>query len=95
MTIEIHGLDNGIKTLEAQGLSKCFNALSEINEEITEGGIGFNANSGYVYIALENGVSINSCMGGDVEFSINVDDGEESFETYEEALEAQQELNGE
>ena len=56
------------------------------SEEIME--IGFNPNSGYVYIALENGVSICSCLGSDVEYLVtDFEDGEEYFlDTYEEAI---------
>ena len=50
---------------------------------------GFNTNSGYVYIYLENGVSICSCFGQDVDYLVtDMETGEEYFEdTYEEALE--------
>lgn len=48
---------------------------------------GFNNNSGYVYIALENGVTIASCFGQSADFiTNNFETGdEEFFETYEEA----------
>jgi hypothetical protein len=44
--------------------------------------------SGYVYIALENGVQIASCFGQPVEYIVYKDeqDEEEFFDTYEEAL---------
>jgi hypothetical protein len=68
-----------IKVQEAY-LSNCF------GEEIME--VGFNNMSGYVYIALENGVQIASCFGQDVEFIVtDYEDGEETFcETYYQAL---------
>ena len=49
--------------------------------------VGFNPNSGYVYIALEDGISICSNLGREVEFLVtDSNDGEETFyETYEEA----------
>ena len=49
----------------------------------------FNANSGYVYIALENGISLCSMLGNDVEYlTMDYDDNEETFfDSYEEALE--------
>lgn len=49
---------------------------------------GFNTSSGYVYIALENGVQICSCFGQDVEYCVfDFETGEEHFyDTYEEAL---------
>jgi hypothetical protein len=62
-------------------LGNCF------GEEIMD--IGMNNNSGYVYIALENGVQIASCFGQDVEFIItDFDNGEEEFfDNYYEANE--------
>jgi len=49
--------------------------------------IGFNTSSGYVYIALGNGVQIASCFGQDVEYIVtDYNSGEEHyFESYEEA----------
>lgn len=86
--IEIFGLDENIAYSEAIGLSKCFAAYATLNEDIMEGGIGFNPNSGYVYIALENGISICSMLGNDVEYMVtNHNDGEELFfDTYDEAI---------
>ena len=54
-------------------------------EEIME--CGFNQNSGYVYIALENGIQIASCFGQSVDYIVyDYETGEEHFfETYEEA----------
>ena len=54
-------------------------------EDIME--CGFNQNTGYVYIALENGVQIASCFGQDVEYiTYDFENGDESFfDTYEEA----------
>lgn len=53
-----------------------------------ESGIGFNPNSGYVYITLENGISICSMLGNDVEYMVtNHNDGEELFfDNYDEAI---------
>lgn len=74
---------------EAKGFAKCFQVYANncAGEEIME--IGFNPNSGYTYIALENGISICSMLGQDVEFLvINFETGEECFyDDYEEALE--------
>ncbi len=55
---------------------------------------GFNTNSGYVYLALENGITIASCFGNSVEYLVtNNRNGEECFfDTYKEALNY---LNGE
>lgn len=86
-TIQINGLSGSIAYCEAQGLSNVFGAYAEecAGEEIME--VGFNPNSGYVYIALENGVSICSSMGQGVEFLVtNFESGEETFfESYYEA----------
>ena len=78
---------NSIAYLECMGLSRCFEAYASIGEEIMEGGIGFNPNSGYVYISLENGISICSMMGGACEYLVtDFNDGiEHFFDTYEEA----------
>ena len=55
------------------------------DEDIME--CGFNKQSGYVYIALENGISIASCFGQDVEYlTYDFDTGEEAFfNAYQEA----------
>jgi hypothetical protein len=78
---------NSIAYLESMGLSQCFEAYASIGEEIIEGGIGFNPNSGYTYIALENGISICSMMGGECEYLVydSQDEEEHFFNTYEEA----------
>ena len=88
-TITINGFStHNIAPCEAMGLSKCFEAYASINEEIMEGGIGFNPNSGYTYIALENGISICSMMGRECEFLLydSQDEEEHFFDTYEEAV---------
>jgi len=48
-------------------------AGEEIQEE------GFNINSGYVYIALENGVTIASAFGQSVEFIVYDDETEQEM----------------
>jgi len=73
---------------EAKGLSKVFGAYADncSREDIME--VGFNANSGYVYIALENGISICSMLGQDVEYLVTdfeVGCTEYFLDTYEEA----------
>ena len=97
-TLTIFGLSESIAFCEAQGLSNCFQAYADncAGENIMEGGIGFNPNSGYVYIALDNGVSICSMLGREVEYLVtNFENGEESFfDTYEEAVTAQLTLCG-
>lgn len=87
--ITISGIDGSIAYCEAKGFSKVFMAYANqcSREDIME--IGFNPNSGYVYIALEDGISICSNMGQQVEFLVtNFRNGEETFyDTYQEALE--------
>jgi hypothetical protein len=73
---------------EAMGLSKVFKAYADncTGEDIMM--TGFNENSGYVYIALENGISICSMLGRDVEFLVtDFEDGQEFFfDSYDEAI---------
>jgi hypothetical protein len=53
-------------------------------EEIMEE--GFNINTGYVYLALDNGVTIASCFGQPAEFFVYDEETEEeiSFLFYED-----------
>lgn len=69
-SLTIYGLSENIAFCEAKGLGKCFIAYAKFaaREDIMDGGIGFNANSGFVFIALENGISIVSGMGQDCEY---------------------------
>jgi hypothetical protein len=86
-TLTIHGFDSySMCYLEAIAMSKVFKAYAEITEDMMEGGIGFNPNSGYVYIALENGISICS-NGEDVQYLVtDFYNGEERFfNNYKEA----------
>lgn len=55
-------------------------------EDIIE--CGFNKNSGYVYIALENGIQIASCFGKDVEYIVydNKLEDELFFDNYDESF---------
>lgn len=97
--LEIFGIGDNICACEAIGLSKVFAAYAEhaTGEAISYSGVGFNPNSGYVYIALENGVQICSCLGNDVEYLVNnFETGEESFfNSYHEALQALESLTDE
>ena len=56
------------------------------SEEIME--VGYNSSSGYVYIALENGITIASAFNQEVEYLVtDFETGEEHFcETYNAAL---------
>jgi len=95
--LQLNGFtDQSICMKEAVGLSKCFAAYAEFtpNEEIIE--IGFNPNSGYVYISLEHySISICSMVGCDVEYLVtDFEDGEEYFfDSYEDAVEKQLSIN--
>ena len=73
---------------EALGLSKCFQAYADHASGETIDGIGFNPNSGYVYISLENGIQLVSCLGREVEYlTTRYEDGCELFhDTYQEAI---------
>ena len=86
--LDFYGFSNRISFCEAQGLANCFQAYANecAGEDIMS--VGFNPNSGYVYIALECGVQICCCMGNDVEFLVtNSEDGEEMFfSNYAEAI---------
>lgn len=89
MSIEIHGVtEKGIAYREARGLGKCFKAYAynAPKEAIVE--IGLNPNSGYIYIALENGISICSMLGRKVEYLVtNLDNEEEVFlDNYDDAV---------
>lgn len=84
----INGLDSHISYCEATGLSKCFKAYADYfaNEYIFE--VGFNENSGYTYIALEEkNITICSMLGNDVVYLItDFDNGQEYFfSNYKEA----------
>lgn len=93
--MNISGINETISFLEAQGFAKCFQAYANncSGDYIFE--IGFNSNSGYTYIALEDNISICSMLGNDVEYLVtDFNNGEEYFyETYEEAVNKVEELN--
>jgi hypothetical protein len=78
--------NTSVAYLEAKGKSKVWAAYANhfAGEDIIEE--GFNINSGYVYIALEDGISIASAFGKNVEYIINdFKSGEEKFfDSYEE-----------
>lgn len=82
---------NEMGSSDIQSMHLVIDAWKQINsdyKEIMYEGTGFNTMSGYVYIALENGISICSNFGQEVEYVVtNFDTGEEYFyETFEEAL---------
>ena len=77
--LKIYGLNNIVAYSEAIGLSKCFEAYARLDcKDIFE--IGFNDQTGYVYIALEENITICSMLGRDVEYLVtDFDNGEEFF----------------
>jgi len=85
--------DLGSSDLESFILVQQAYKQNAFKESIME--IGFNTNSGYVYIALENGICISSCFGQDVEYITNdYESGEENFyNDYFDALESLNEVN--
>lgn len=87
-TLTIYNLDNTIAYCEAQGLSKVFEAYADNCPREYINTIGFNSSSGYIYLALEDGIQICSMLGRDVEYLVtNFDNGEEYFfDTYDEAI---------
>jgi hypothetical protein len=72
--------------LEAKSLALCWEAYAKntAGHEIEQ--IGFNNQSGYVYIALGNGITIASAFGKPIEFIIFDDEDQEVFlDDYETA----------
>ena len=63
-------MQNSFAYLDAKSKSIVWSAYAEYfaDDEIMEE--GFNINSGYVYIALENGVTIASAFGKKVEYIV-------------------------
>ena len=76
--MEIHNYEN-MGSLDKKSLELVWKAYNDtrLNEEIFE--IGFNLNSGYVYIALENGISIASCFGQAVDYIVTDTENEYEF----------------
>jgi len=93
--LTIFNLSENIAFCESMGLSQVFKAYATIGGDIMEGGIGFNPNSGNIFIALENGITICSMLGREAEFLVtNFEDGQESFfDNYEDAEKFAETLN--
>jgi hypothetical protein len=86
-SFQVFGLSSdSIACCEAHGLSNCFLAYAEHCTGMSFE-VGFNPNSGYVYIALENGITICSMLGRGVEYLVTEwKNGEEHFfDSYHEA----------
>ena len=86
--MEICNLSGSVAYCEAMGLSRIFKAYAQYcsSEEIME--IGFNEYSGYVYIALENGLSIACAFGREVEYIVFDGNRETFYDSYLEAVES-------
>ena len=93
--LTLNGLNQSISYCEAEGLSICFQAYANncAGEDIFE--IGFNPNSGYTYIALEQNVTICSMLGRNAQYLVtDFDNGNEFFfNSYDEAVECLEILN--
>jgi len=80
---------NSLGYLEAKGLSKVFDAYAKNckNYQYIDN-IGFNSHTGHIYIELENGITIHSLVGEDVEYLITdyTSREEYTFDTYTEAI---------
>jgi hypothetical protein len=81
-------LINKLGTSDLMSLEKVLKAYRENAHLDVIGDIGFNENSGYVYIYLNIGISICSCFGHDVEYLVtDFETGEETFfNDYDEAI---------
>jgi len=87
----IHGISRPAYC-EAIGLSKCFEAYAKTVGVDDIESVGFNANSGWVYIALECGVSIGSLLGRQVEFiAYNTNSGHHEKQIHLRAIISQRE----
>lgn len=87
-------MTNSLGYLDAKSKSIVWAAYAEnfAGEEIMEE--GFNINSGYVYLALENGVTIASAFGQPVEYIVfDFEEGQEIFFYSIEELNAHLEEN--
>jgi|GWRWMinimDraft_13_1066021.scaffolds.fasta_scaffold102084_1 hypothetical protein len=72
----------------AQGIAKCFQAYADNCPAADIMECGLNRNTGFVYIALENGIQIASAFGQDCVFFVtDFDNGSEhEFDSYQEAV---------
>jgi len=77
--------NTSVAYLEAKGKSRVWMAYADhfASEGIMEE--GFNPNSGYVYLALENGITIASSFGQEVDYIVYDFDTDEEmiFDSFE------------
>ena len=88
INLPISGIYDTIKYCEAMGFSKIFRAYADNCAGESIECMGLNANRGYTYITLSNGVQIVSNTGRDVEYlTTRCEDGGELWhDSYTEAL---------
>lgn len=63
-----NNLSNHLAYLEAKGMAICWEEYANNFSSQTIECIGFNPNSGYVYIAMENGITIASMLGQSADY---------------------------
>jgi len=89
--LPINGLlGNWMAIADAQSFAKCFEAYSNVCPGVDISSIGLNNDSATAYIALENGVTIESSFGSDCKYFIADPDTDQeiSFREYRTALDA-------
>jgi hypothetical protein len=69
MDYTVHNLE-APAVLEAKSLSLCWEAYARFAARKEIEAIGFNDQTGYVYIALSNGITIASKFGQEVEYIV-------------------------
>ena len=79
---------NELGSSDLRSLELCFEAYRENAFKIEIEDMGFNKNSGYIWLMLANGVTIASCFATDVVyFATDWDSGEEeAFDEYWECV---------
>lgn len=79
MSYKVHNLD-APAVLEAKSLSLCWEAYARFAAREDIEVIGFNDQTGYVYIALGNGITIASKFAQEVEYIVfDHDTDQETF----------------
>ena len=86
-------LMGAIEKISMEKVWEAYNINTYGKEDIFE--LGFNTNSGYVYIALENGISIASCFGQSVDFIVTDSEngGEYFYDAYSDAERKLEKIN--
>jgi hypothetical protein len=86
--IQLAEFVNNLGSSDLRSLELCLEAYRENAFKVEIEDMGFNQNSGYIWLMLDNGVTIASCFATDVVYlATDWDSGEEQvFETYWECL---------